>query len=669
MGESSEEEFEETQEMKDDKGKKTPGLQVKSSIKDEDELSFPDLEERAPLSEGEIKKIFETIGGLHRKYQVTFKDDSLSDLEKTKRLKKIQDRIARWEQMIAGSYERLLPGSGEAAAAAAAAAVAAAAAAPGEEGGSEVRVPGISALPLPGASRTPRQRGNVIGGVYQNNTPIRPQSVSGLSRRRQGRSAGSAIVPAAAGTAADPVILDEEGLELLKSQLGLRPLEFKFNELSIDEAGDATLMEGLRAGKTVGVDGQTAINPEIKLSDDDRNYMRFYPDYTGNEAIAEYLASALAQASFFNVSQTAFKLAIFNKIGSPWKSYLYSLNPSGPICNRMTCKEYVQEILQVLDPVHEKRLKYAAYLNKVQGEKEQLNLYLRQKHQLYLASTVVEKRDMRVFVQDAIAGMRNREFRRELRRILMYRESLNTSDTEPTFAELLSCAKRVQLLFNEQLLSNEIDNSDVVGCTLDDQFTAGNFADDFGGKVAAVDRDSDGTSCDTSDDELLALFNRFENKSKKSNKCFFCSELGHFARECPRKKKKIFRKSIKSNDSSRKTTFGGARPRNNNYRKTNRTYSSPGKRDVKRMPNAKRFIKPKHVQALDEISSATSASEEELETVNQVVQQPKKVKNYESEYRRLKELVCNLVDPTLDLESQECEKDFLDQATGGKGHL
>ena len=137
------------------------------------------------------------------------------------------------------------------------------------------------------------------------------------------------------------MILDEEGLELLKSQLGLRPLEFKFNELSIDEAGDATLMEGLRAGKTVGVDGQTAINPEIKLSDDDRNYMRFYPDYTGNEAIAEYLASALAQASFFNVSQTAFKLAIFNKIGSPWKSYLYSLNPSGPICNRMTCKEYV----------------------------------------------------------------------------------------------------------------------------------------------------------------------------------------------------------------------------------------------------------------------------------------------------------------------------------------
>ena len=95
MGKSSDEEFEDTEEIKDDKGKKTPGLQVKSSIKDEEELSFPDLEERAPLSEGEIKKIFETIGGLHRKYQVTFKDESLSDLEKTKRLKKIQDHIAR----------------------------------------------------------------------------------------------------------------------------------------------------------------------------------------------------------------------------------------------------------------------------------------------------------------------------------------------------------------------------------------------------------------------------------------------------------------------------------------------------------------------------------------------------------------------------------------------
>ena len=230
MGGSSDEEFKDTDETKEDKGKKTQGLQVKSSskglstpgIKDEEEISVPDLGERAPLSEDQMKRIFETIGGLHRKYQVTFKDDSLSELEKTKRLKKIQDNIARWEQMIAVSYERLVPGSGAAAAAAAAAAVAAAAAAPGEEGGSEVRVPGISTLPPAGASRTPRaSRGNVIGGVYQNNTPIRPQSVSNLSRRRQNRSAGPAIVPAAAGTAADPVILDEEGLELFKLKLSV----------------------------------------------------------------------------------------------------------------------------------------------------------------------------------------------------------------------------------------------------------------------------------------------------------------------------------------------------------------------------------------------------------------------------------------------------------------
>ena len=138
----------------------------------------------------------------------------LTRLEKTKRLKKIQEKVARWEQMISISYERLVPGGGGAAAAAAAA--------PGEEGGSEVRVPGISTLPPAGAPRTPRtSRGNVIGGVYQNNTPIRPQSVSNLSRRRQNRSAGPAIVPAAAGTAADPVILDEEGLEFFKLKLSV----------------------------------------------------------------------------------------------------------------------------------------------------------------------------------------------------------------------------------------------------------------------------------------------------------------------------------------------------------------------------------------------------------------------------------------------------------------
>ena len=88
------------------------------------------------------------------------------------------------------------------------------------------------------------------------------------------------------------------------------------------------------------------------------------------------------------------------------------------------------------------------------------------------------------------------------------------------------------------------------------------------------------------------------------------------------------------------------------------------------MPNAKRFVKPKWVQALDECSSGTSASEvEDGARLNHVERAPEKsvtkVKNYEGEYKRLKELVCSLVDPTLDLDSQDAEEDFLEIPPSG----
>ena len=70
-----------------------------------------------------------------------------------------------------------------------------------------------------------------------------------------------------------------------------------------------------------------------------------------------------------------------------------------------------------------------------------------------------------------------------------------------------------------------------------------------------------------------------------------------------------------------------------------------------------------------EITITITITSYKIKKDKEIVKQPKQSKNYESEYRKLKELVCNLVDPTLDLESQECEKDFLDRATGGKGHL
>ena len=223
---SDEEKYEDPAENggKTGKGKQTPGLPIKSSDQQTrdgggENPRVEDLLERTGyLSADQLRKIFGIIGDLHRKYQVTFKDESLSVDVKDKRLTNFHEKIDMWETRVTSSYGELLPD---------------------EElpefttskrsRKPDVKFAGISALQLSG---------------FWSLLQPQPQVSNARARRGQNRPGGSGNVSAAAGTVTDPLVLDEERIEILRSQLGLCPLELKFNEFSIEEACKAEARAG-----------------------------------------------------------------------------------------------------------------------------------------------------------------------------------------------------------------------------------------------------------------------------------------------------------------------------------------------------------------------------------------------------------------------------------------
>ena len=192
---------------------------------------------------------------------------------------------------------------------------------------------------------------------------------------------------------------------------------------------------------------------------DEANFLKEVKGYNGQVPFETYMKKFDHLAILFGVRPPVYKAALYTKMQGPPSALIIDMAPSDSDYLGLSGKSYARAVGERLEPVTEKKLIYQQFLNRIQQHGESVDLYVLDKHNLFLRGTKTETRNFDDCVEYTIRGLTNEYLKRKVRE-----RSALTDHTPKTFVTLRGLINSMVTLVQSRLQSGELDATEGVGC-------------------------------------------------------------------------------------------------------------------------------------------------------------------------------------------------------------